>query len=131
VRVFKVKRLSHWAKNEGLSDQALCMAAREVAEGKAEANLGQNLFKKRIPRPGMGKSSGFRTIVAFKSNNSSKIFFLYGFAKNDRSNISHIELDGLALVARAYLGATEKVLASLLGNGELIEIEENTDERHT
>lgn len=119
--MFKTKRLDRWAKKEELTDQAIGAAAKEVAAGNAEANLGQHLFKKRIARPGKGKSSGFRTIVAFKSDNGDKIFFVYGFAKNQQSNITTVELDGLGIIAKHYLGATEEVLKKLLEDNELVE----------
>jgi hypothetical protein len=127
VRVFKTKRLDRWAKKEGLADQAIWQAAQEVAAGNVEANLGQHLFKKRIARPGKGKSSGFRTIVAFKSDNGDKIFFVYGFAKNQQSNITSVELYGLGIIAKHYLEATEEVLNNLLEDSELVEIDEAQD----
>lgn len=57
VRVFKTKRLARWAAKEEFSDEAIWEAAKVVAVGIFEAGLGQNLFKKRIPRPGGGNSS--------------------------------------------------------------------------
>ena len=60
-------------------------AVREMSEGLYEANLGGNLLKKRIARPGEGKRGGFRTIVA--TNLRNRWFFVYGFAKNERDNI--------------------------------------------
>lgn len=92
--------------------------------GIFEAGLGQNLFKKRIPRPGGGKRSGFRTIVAFKSSDNEKVFFMYGFAKNERDNITEKETDGLGVIAKYYLEASEAVLNNLLKDGELIEVDE-------
>ena len=47
-------------------------------------------LKKRIARPGAGKSSGFRMPLA--TNKNDKWFFVYGFAKNERDNIENQEL---------------------------------------
>lgn len=124
MRVFKTKRLDRWAKKEGLTDLALAEAAREVSAGIVEANLGHHLFKKRIARPGKGKSSGFRTIVAFKNAPGDKIFFVYGFSKNMKLNITSVELHGLGIIAKYYLTATEDILKNLLEDKELVEIEE-------
>ncbi|MDZ4759806.1 MAG: type II toxin-antitoxin system RelE/ParE family toxin, partial [Alphaproteobacteria bacterium] len=41
-----------------------------------EVDLGGGLLKKRIARPGQGKSGGFRTLVA--TNKGSKWFFVFG-----------------------------------------------------
>lgn len=127
MRVFKTRRLNRFAEKEGLTDEAILKAAKEVAAGVVEANLGRNLFKKRIARTGEGKSSGYRTIVAFKSSDGEKVFFMYGFAKNQQSNITEKEKDALGIVARHYLDATAEVLGNLLKNGELIAIEEAHD----
>ncbi|MFZ2485630.1 MAG: type II toxin-antitoxin system RelE/ParE family toxin [Candidatus Rickettsiella isopodorum] len=48
--------------------------------------MGGSVYKKRISIGNRGKSSGSRTLVAFKLNN--KAFFIYEFAKNKRSNIT-------------------------------------------
>lgn len=122
MRVFKSRRVDRWAKKEGLADQAIREAAQEVAAGNAEANLGQYLFKKRIARPGKGKSSGFRTIVAFKNANSDKVFFIYGFAKSSKSNITSTELDVLGVIAKHFFEATDKVLSMMVEEGALVEI---------
>ncbi|KAF0232664.1 MAG: hypothetical protein FD177_2364 [Desulfovibrionaceae bacterium] len=122
MRVFKSRRVDRWAKKEGLADQAIREAAKEVAAGNAEANLGQYLFKKRIARPGKGKSSGFRTIVAFKSASSDKVFFVYGFAKSSKSNINSTEIDVLGVIAKHLVGATDNELDMLVEDGGLVEI---------
>ena len=124
MRAFKTKRLARWAKKEDLTDASFWQAAKEVAAGHVEASLGRCLFKKRIARPGKGKSSGYRTIVAFKSDNGDTLFFVYGFAKNQQTNITAIEQHGLSIIAQHYLDASETVLENLITDGELIAIEE-------
>lgn len=50
-----------------------------------EADLGGNILKKRVARPGQGKRGGFRLIVATRFED--QWFFIYGFAKNERDDI--------------------------------------------
>jgi hypothetical protein len=61
-----------------------------MSQGLVEANLGGHVVKKRVALDGRGKSAGVRTLLAFKLNDIA--FFLYGFAKNQQSNITDKEL---------------------------------------
>lgn len=85
MAVYKTREFARWARKQGLKDATLCDAIREIVNGLYEADLGGNLVKKRIARPGRGKSGGFRTLLA--TNHGNQCFFLYGFAKSERSNI--------------------------------------------
>jgi hypothetical protein len=80
MRVFKNKMFLKWAKSEDLKDSVLLNAAREISQGLVDADLGGNLFKKRIARKGQGKRGGFRTIVVFQKE--YRTIFIYGFPKN-------------------------------------------------
>ena len=86
MRIFKNKAFHRWTKEIGLSDNKLQEAITEICNGLYEANLGGNVFKKRVALDGRGKSAGTRTIVAFKTDKHA--FFVYGYAKNVRSTIS-------------------------------------------
>lgn len=119
--IYKTKWFSRWARKEGLSDQALCEAVQEMLSGLFEANLGGNLIKKRIARPGQGKSGGFRTLVA--TNLGSKWFFVYGFGKNQRVNIDADEEAGLKKLAETLLQMTPRSVSKALEAAELIEVE--------
>ena len=79
------------------------------------------LFKKRIARSGQGKSSGFRTMIA--SNRKDRWVFLYGFAKNERSNISGKEQEALRKVAGDLLTATLKTIETMTLNNKLMEVD--------
>lgn len=72
---------------------------------------------------GGGKSGGYRTIIVFKVGHSC--FFVHGFAKSDKANISQPELKALSRLARVLLGFDAAQLASAIELGELIEVEEN------
>lgn len=78
MQIFKTRLFDRWANTEGVSDQALMKAAAEINEGLVDAALGGNVYKKRVAKPGQGKSGGYRTILAFKIKD--KAFFMYGFA---------------------------------------------------
>ena len=78
----------------------LSQAVREIREGLYEADLGGNLVKKRIARPGQGKSGGFRTIVA--TRDGERCFFVYGFAKNDQDNMDDEDVEVPRFWPRRY-----------------------------
>lgn len=68
-----------------------------------------------------GKSSGVRTLLAYRAGN--KAFFVYGFAKNVRANIKTDELKALRRYAVELLGYSNKQLGIALSAGELTEVE--------
>jgi hypothetical protein len=101
-RVFRTRTFTRWMKKAGLTDDALCDAVSEMAQGLVDADLGGHVVKKRVALPGQGKRSGARTIVATKM--AEHWFFLYGFGKNERANIDKDELKVLQEVAKELLG---------------------------
>lgn len=80
MRIFKNKVFHRWSKEAGLSDNKLKESIDEISNGLYEANLGGNVFKKRVALEGRGKSAGVRTIVAFRIDKHT--FFIYGYAKS-------------------------------------------------
>jgi hypothetical protein len=122
MRVFKNKWFNRWARGEGISDAVLLNAAAEIATGKAEADLGGCLFKKRLPRTGEGKSGGYRVVVGYKKHNTERIIFLYAFAKNDKANMSAKEEAVLSLTAESFISAADKQVQELLTVGSIWEV---------
>ena len=120
MRVFKTKGFQRWAAREGLSDEALWAAVEEMDAGLIDAKLGGYVVKKRVALPGRGKRGGTRTLVVYQQAN--KAFFVYGFAKNERANISDKELKALKLLATQLLGYTNPALVKAIEAGELIEV---------
>ncbi len=90
MRVLQTKEFKKWSKSEKLSDQDLAKTISEIENGLIDANLGGGLIKKRIAIGSSGKSGGARTIIAYQKGR--KAFFLYGFKKNEMSNINDTEL---------------------------------------
>ena len=118
--IFKTKWFNRWANREDLSDEALHAAITEMKQGLIDADLGGEVYKKRVATPGKGKRGGFRTIIAFRRDD--KAFFIYGFAKNQRDNISDKELKALKLLAEELLGYSDHQLKKSLSTSELTEV---------
>jgi len=97
MRIFKTRLFSKWARQEGILDDSLRRAICEMDEGLIDANLGSSVYKKRIAVDGRGKRGGVRTLLAYKLEDGA--FFIYGFAKNARGNISSKELKALKQLA--------------------------------
>ena len=120
MRIFLTKWFSRWADKEGLSHGAIHNAVHEMEDGLIDAHLGGHVVKKRISVEGRGKSGGLRTILALKAN--ERAFFLYGFAKNQRDNISETELKVLKMLATHLLAYDHSTLVKAIAAQELIEV---------
>lgn len=119
-RVFRTRNFTRWMRKSGLTDTALREAVKEMVAGLVDADLGGGVVKKRIALPGRGKRVGARTLVA--TNNGNRWFFLFGFEKNERENISRQELDALQVYAAALLARTDAQLAQAIDEDALQEI---------
>ncbi|MBL4868079.1 MAG: type II toxin-antitoxin system RelE/ParE family toxin [Pseudomonadales bacterium] len=120
MRVFKTRWFNRWASKEKLNDRALIKAIEEMEAGLVDADLGGNVYKKRVALPGRGKSGSVRTIVAYRIED--KAFYMYGFAKKKRANIDDEELKVFRVVAKELLGHDDKKLDHLINKEELFEV---------
>lgn len=127
-RVFKTRTFARWSRKAGLPDRALCAAVEEIAAGLVDADLGGDVFKKRVPLPGRGKSGGARVLIATRM--AERWFLVYGFAKNERVTIDDRELAVLQMTAEALLELDLLSLSRALRAGELTEICDE-EEPHT
>jgi hypothetical protein len=93
---------------------------RQFESGQYDANLGGNVYKHRVARPGAGDSGGYRVIVFFKSG--ERTFFVYGFAKSDMANIPEKDERDFKAAAKKRFSLTDKQLDALIKTGELTEI---------
>ena len=125
MKAFKTKAFAKWANSEGLDDVALASAVEEMEGGLIDAQLGGDVVKKRVALPGRGKRGGARTLVVFRQGD--KAFFVFGFAKNERANVSKDELKALKLLAKELLNYPVTSLDFAVRSGELIEIEVTDD----
>lgn len=122
-RAFKTKTFAKWMRKIGLKDQDLLLAIMEMETGLIDADLGGNVYKKRIGLPGMGKRAGARTIVASKLYR--KWFFLFGFMKNEKDNISDDELIYLQSTAKRLLHLSDHGTSLAIFAGEIKELINN------
>lgn len=120
MKIYKTKHFARWAIDVELDNQYLIDAINEIAEGNCEAKLGGNIYKKRIALKNKGKRGGVRTIVAYKIED--KAFFIYGFAKSVRANITPKELIALKKLARVYLSLSSQQVVKAIKAGELVEV---------
>jgi len=120
MAIYKTRWFDRWARKQNLSMHALCEAVREMEAGLYEADVGGGLLKKRIARPGQGKSGGFRTLVA--TNKATRWFFVFGFPKNIRGNIDKDEEEALKKLASHLLSLPPLTLSTAQRAGELMEV---------
>lgn len=118
--IYKTKVFASLTKKEILSDNDLINACEQMSKGLFDAELGGNVFKKRIAVGNKGKSAGYRTIVGAVIGD--KYFFLYAFAKSDRANINGKEKLALKELAKEFLAFNQTELNQLVDDGELIEV---------
>jgi len=107
-------------KKQNIPDNELSSALNEVKNGNYEANLGGHIIKKRIRFQGKGKSGSGRTIICYK--HADKAFFIHGFAKNEKSNLSSKELHAFKELAKVLLSLTNEKLDTAIKKGNFIEV---------
>lgn len=86
MRIFKNKWFIKFAKKERISDKKLCDMIENIEKRAIDVDYGGGVIKQRLARPNQGKSGGYRCIILFCIED--KAFFVYGFPKNERENIS-------------------------------------------
>lgn len=57
-RMFRTRTFTRWMRKAGLTDEALCNAVAEMAQGLVNADLGGHVVKKRVALAGQGKRGG-------------------------------------------------------------------------
>ncbi|WP_028388282.1 type II toxin-antitoxin system RelE/ParE family toxin [Legionella fairfieldensis] len=120
MRIIKTKLFNKWAIKNKVRDELLITAAEEISIEVYEANYGGGVIKKRIGNKGRGKSGSTRTIVAFKKGKNC--FFVFGFEKNTKSNITINEEKAFKIVAQSLLTYSDLELNELIKDGSLVEI---------
>lgn len=122
MRIYKTKWFHRWAVREGLTAAVLRTAVAELEQGLGDA-LGGYVYKKRVALPGRGKRGGARTVLAFRRGSAA--FFIFGYPKNERANITDRELAALRLLAKELLGYSESQLTTAVRSGELFEVNDD------
>lgn len=91
-----------------------------MENGLVDADLGGFLYKKRVARPGSGKSGGYRTLLSAKIG--SRFVFLHGFPKSDKANITQEEKKALQFAGKVFLDLSAEALLKALQSGVLFEV---------
>ncbi len=120
MRVFVTKVFARFVRSERISDDKLREAVDRADKGLIDAALGGGLIKQRVARAGQGRSTGFRTAIAFR--HGERAVFLYGFAKSARDNIGQSDVERLRKLAAIYLSASIEDLEAWCNDGELKEV---------
>lgn len=121
MTVFVVDDFRRWMRRQVLRDGDLCDAVVEMTRGLIDADLGHGLLKKRVARSGGGKRGGYRVIVA--SRRKAPWFFLGGYAKNDRDDMSRAEFATYQVLSRKFLSMTADGLRDALADGTVMEVD--------
>jgi hypothetical protein len=121
MRVFKTRVFDRWAGKVGVTDTALLKAASDIERGLIDADLGGNLFKQRVALPGRGKSGSTRTLLATRF--AGTLYFLFGFEKSDRDNITQRERAIYQSLACNLLALSNDQIEPALKANELIEVQ--------
>lgn len=111
-----------WAKKIKLSNQSLLDSINDLETGLSTVDLGGHLFKVRVKSKHSGKSSSYRTLIAFKAED--RAIFLYGFRKNEKSNISKSELQYFKKLASDLLALDSNQLAKAISTKVLFNLED-------
>ena len=119
-RIFKTKTFSRWLNKSDLNQYQLIEAVEEMEKGLVDVDLGCNVYKKRVKLPGMGKRGGARIIVATKL--LKRWYLIFGFTKNEKSNISKDELLSLQEAAKRLLHLSDREIETAIYANQLEEL---------
>ena len=123
MRIFKTRWFARFAHQHEIADLNLIEAIGRAEQGQIAANLGGYVIKQRLAGRNEGKSGGYRAVVIFRFDD--RAFFIYGFPKNERSNVRQDELDGFRMLGKELLGYSAEQLAAALAAKALIEVKIN------
>lgn len=124
MRIFKTRTLARFTRQHGISDASLVEAVVRAMRGLIDADLGGQIIKQRVARPGQGKRGGFRLLLGFRPD---RAVFLFGFAKNERANIGADELTTLREIVSVWFAADHAAIGRALATGELIEVQDGQE----
>lgn len=120
MRIFITPWFTRFADKEHIADESLKNAVDQLGAGQFDADLGGGVYKQRLARAGQGKSGGYRVLVCFHQGERS--FFMYGFPKSNRDNISASEKNDLKKLAKILFAMTDEQLDEKVKAGAFQEI---------
>jgi Uncharacterized protein conserved in bacteria len=120
MRILKTPWFSRFAEKESLVDESLIVVVDQLEAGLFDADLGSGVYKQRLARPGQGKSGGYRVLVCFRQG--MRCFFVYGFPKSSRGNMTVGEKNDLKKLAKILFAMTDEQLDASVKAGAFQEI---------
>jgi hypothetical protein len=126
VRIYKTKWVTRFTRREKIEDGDLAEAVRRAGRGLIDADLGGGIIKQRVARAGQGRSGGFRMLLTYREGH--RAVFLYGFAKNERENISDDELQTLREIGAAWLVADARRIERAIKESALREVRDGEED---
>jgi len=124
VQILKTKKFDGFCQDNGIRDEILTEAIKEVKSGLVDAELGAQIVKKRVARDGGGKSGGYRTIIFLKLG--KRAIFLHGFPKNALGNIDKNTLENLKSLAKTYNKLSDSEIVTAITAGIFVEVKSTT-----
>ena len=109
-----------FARKNNIAIAELLAVINRTEKGLIDASLGGHIIKQRIARPQQGRSKGYRSIIVYQQ--STKAFFVYGFAKGDKDNITASEEAVFKTMAPYLLSLSATQLQQLIKQGDFKEI---------
>lgn len=123
IRIYANRWFAKFAAKEKISDTALADAVLRARNGLIDADLVSGLIKQRLARQGGGKSSGYRSILIFRSG--ERAIFVFAFAKSDKANLSAEELKVYRKAASIMLELGEDQIETEVEAGRLVEVKDD------
>lgn len=120
LKVYKTKLFNKWTKTNKITEEALRDGVSEICLGLVDAQLGGCLYKKRLELVNKGKRGGARVILVYRKED--RLIFLYGFAKNEKDNVTSKEKGALKKLADFYLKLSNAELNNAVKTKELVEV---------
>lgn len=116
IRIFVTRHFDRYARKQSITDQLLIDAIMRAEQGLVDANLGGFLIKQRIARAGQGRSSGYRTIIAYRKGDLA--VFLSIFKKSQKANISQDDLVAFQDMADLFSHMTPNDIRQFVTDGK-------------
>ncbi|WP_058553884.1 type II toxin-antitoxin system RelE/ParE family toxin [Thiohalocapsa sp. ML1] len=126
MRIFKNAWFARYARKHHIPDAALRAAVHRAEQGLIDADLGGGVVKQRVPRSGQGRSGGYRTLILYRQ--AHRAFFVYGYAKSRRDNITGEEEARFKDLAQHVLALTDDKVEALIRDGDFSEIADEVDD---
>lgn len=125
VRSFMTRWFQRFASKKGNAGKALHEAVARDKAGRMDADLGGEVIKQRIARPGEERSKSLWTIILFRRGD--KTFFSESVSKSERASTANDEERQCKEADRQVLALMQQQIAVLRKMRDFVEA--NADEQ--